>query len=176
MDRLDRIRLFDRVVETGSFSEGAWQEGVSQSTVSKITTLPRPLTLVSLLDVGLNDDTVVGLDFLLLNAGMVGSKERVLTAAGIKATQAPLIGHHQLTVAAHRYLQASAFGTDVSGQFFASAPKKFTGPIEAMRYPHLHDRANQEAAWQESSRSLASTSPTSRHPRAPCPEGAPDHG
>ena len=26
--------------------------------------------------------------------------------------------------------------------------KKFTGPIEAMRHPHLHDRANQEAAWQ----------------------------
>ncbi len=51
-------------------------------------------------------------------------------------------------VAARRYLQASEFGTEVSGQFFASAPKKLTGPIEAMRHPHLHDRANQEAAWQ----------------------------
>lgn len=50
--------------------------------------------------------------------------------------------------AARRYLQASQFGTDVSGQFFASAPKKLTGPMEAMRHPHLHDRANQEAAWQ----------------------------
>ena len=50
--------------------------------------------------------------------------------------------------AARRYLQASAFGTDVSGQFFASAPKKLTGPIEAMRHPHFHDCANQEAAWQ----------------------------
>jgi hypothetical protein len=79
---------------------------------------------------------------------MVGGKERVLTAAGIKATQTPLIGLHQLTVAAHRYLQASEFGTDVSGQFFASAPKKFTGPIEAMRHPHFYDRASQEAAWQ----------------------------
>ena len=29
---------------------------------------------------------------------MVGGKKRVLTAAGIEATQAPLIGHHQLTV------------------------------------------------------------------------------
>jgi NAD(P)-dependent dehydrogenase (short-subunit alcohol dehydrogenase family) len=220
-------------------------------------------------------------DFLLLNAGMVPGKERVLTAAGIEAAQAPLIGHHQLTVgllranllspnariviagaepargdvpmfrytdvaafaathhrgdrsaavealvrngpnvkyepnrayadaklivawwaaalarrlpygmavyavapgsapdtkavrnagpvmkwlfiplvklipgmshttetAARRYLQASTFGTDVSGQFFASAPKKLTGPIEAMRHPHFHDRANQEAAWQ----------------------------
>src|ERR1700690_2351938 len=39
------------------------------------------------------------IDFLLLNAGWIGGKERVLTAAGIEATQAPLIGHHQLTVA-----------------------------------------------------------------------------
>jgi NAD(P)-dependent dehydrogenase (short-subunit alcohol dehydrogenase family) len=221
------------------------------------------------------------IDFLLLNAGVIPGKKRVLTAAGIEAAQAPLIGHHQLTVgllranllspnariviagseaargdvplfsytdvaalaatkyqgdrsaavealvrsgpnvkyepnrayadakivvawwaaalarrlppgmavyavspgstpdtkglrnagpalkwlmvplvklipgmshtpetAAHRYLQASEFGTDVSGQFFASAPKKLTGPIEAMRQPHFHDRANQEAAWQ----------------------------
>jgi len=221
------------------------------------------------------------IDFLLLNAGLIGGKERVLTAAGIEATQAPLIGHHQLTVgllgarllspsariviagseaargdfptfsytdvaalaarhhqgdrtaaveallrsgpnlkyephrayadakcivawwaaalarrlpsgmgvytvspgstpdtlglrnegavfkwlmvpmiklipgmshtpetAARRYLQASEFGTDVSGQFFASAPKKVTGPLEAMRHPHFHHRANQEAAWQ----------------------------
>ena len=221
------------------------------------------------------------IDFLLLNAGMVPGKKRVLTAAGVEASQAPLIGHHQLTVgllranllspnarivitgseaargdvplfsftdvaafaakhhrgdrtaaveallrngpnvkyvpnrayadaklivawwaaalarrlpsgmavyavspgsapdtqavrnagpalkylfipivklipgmsqtpetAARRYLQASEFGTDVSGQFFASAPKKLTGPIEAMRHPHFHDRANHEAAWQ----------------------------
>ena len=50
--------------------------------------------------------------------------------------------------AAGRYIQASEFGTDVSGQFFASAQGKFSGPIEAQRHPHLHDRASQEAAWQ----------------------------
>ena len=221
------------------------------------------------------------IDFLLLNAGWIGGKKLVRTAAGIEATQAPLVGHHQLTVgllranllspnariviagseaargdvpmfrytdvaalaakkfkgdrsaaveallrsgpnvkygpnrahsdtkliaawwaaalsrrlptgmavyavspgstpdtkglrnagpvvkwlmvplvrlipgmcqmpetAARRYLQASEFGTDVTGQFFASAPKKMAGPIEAMRHPHFHDRANQEAAWQ----------------------------
>src|SRR5271155_37918 len=221
------------------------------------------------------------IDFLLLNAGMVPGKNRVLTAAGVEASQAPLIGHHQLTVgllsanllspnariviagaepargdvpmfsltdvtalaakrhqgdriaaieallgngpsvkyqanrtyadakliiawwvaalarrlpsgmavyavspgaatdtkgvrnagpalkylfipianlipgmnqtpetAARRYLQASEFGADVSGQFFASAAGKFSGPIEAMRHPHLHDRASQETAWQ----------------------------
>ncbi|MHC5536897.1 SDR family NAD(P)-dependent oxidoreductase [Singulisphaera rosea] len=221
------------------------------------------------------------IDFLLLNAGLVPFKKRVLTASAIEASQAPLIGHHQLTVgllnanllspnariviagaeparggvpmfkytdlpafaakyhrgdrtaavealirngpnvkyvpnnayadakliiawwvaalalrlpagmavyavspggatatkvvrsagpllkylfipivnlipgmnqtpetAARRYLQASEFGTDVSGQFFASAQGKFSGPIEAQRHPHLHDRASQEAAWQ----------------------------
>ena len=50
--------------------------------------------------------------------------------------------------AAGRYIQASEFGTDVSGQFFASAKGKFSGPIEVQREPHLHDRASQEAAWQ----------------------------
>ena len=221
------------------------------------------------------------IDFLLLNAGMVPGKARVITAAGVEQAEAPLIGHHQLTVgllranllspnarivisgaeparggvplfsytdvpafaakyhegdrtaaveelirngpnvkyvpnnayadakliiawwtaalarrlpsgmavyavspgaatdtkagrnagaalkylfipivslipgmnqtpetAARRYLQASELGTDVSGQFFASAKGKFTGPIESQRQPHLHDRESQEAAWQ----------------------------
>lgn len=221
------------------------------------------------------------IDFLLLNAGMVPGKQRVITAAGVEASQAPLIGHHQLTVgllranllspnariviasaeparggvpmfkytdvdalaakyhqgdltaamealirngpnvkyvpnnayadaklfvawwvaalarrlpsgmavyavspgaatatnvsrqaslavkylfipianlipgmnqtpetAAGRYVQASKFGTEVSGQFFASAQGTFSGPIEAQLHPHLLDGANQEAAWQ----------------------------
>lgn len=221
------------------------------------------------------------IDFLLLNAGMVPGKQRVITSAGVEASQAPLIGHHQLTVgllranllspnariviasaeparggvpmfkytdvdalaakyhhgdltaamealirngpnvkyvpnnayadaklfvawwaaalarrlpagmavyavspgaatatnvsrqaslavkylfipianlipgmnqtpetAAGRYIQASKFGTEVSGQFFASAQGKFSGPIEAQLQPHLLDGANQEAAWQ----------------------------
>ena len=221
------------------------------------------------------------IDFLLLNAGMVPGRKRMITGAGVEAAQAPLIGHHQLTVgllranllspkariviagaeparggvpmfsytdvpafaakyfrgdrtaaiealirngpnvkyvpnntyadakliiawwvaalarrlpsgmavyavspggatatkvvrnagpalkylfipivnlipgmnqtpetAARRYLQASEFGTDVSGQFFASAQGKFSGPIEVQRQPHLYDRASQEAAWQ----------------------------
>jgi NAD(P)-dependent dehydrogenase (short-subunit alcohol dehydrogenase family) len=50
--------------------------------------------------------------------------------------------------AASRYVQASKFGTDLSGQFFASAKGKFSGPMEVQRQPHLHDRASQEAAWQ----------------------------
>jgi NAD(P)-dependent dehydrogenase (short-subunit alcohol dehydrogenase family) len=50
--------------------------------------------------------------------------------------------------AAERYLQASDFGPEVSGEFFASAPKKMIGPIEVMEHDHFHDRANQEAAWE----------------------------
>ena len=38
------------------------------------------------------------IDFLLLNAGLVPTKKRVITAEGIEASQAPLIGHHELTV------------------------------------------------------------------------------
>ena len=38
------------------------------------------------------------IDFLLLNAGLVPTKARAITAAGVEASQAPLIGHHQLTV------------------------------------------------------------------------------
>ncbi len=49
--------------------------------------------------------------------------------------------------AAGRYIQASKFGTDFSGQFFASAKGKFSGPMEVQHQPHLHDHANQEAAW-----------------------------
>ena len=37
-------------------------------------------------------------DFLLLNAGLIPGKKRVLTAAGVEAARATLIGHHQLTV------------------------------------------------------------------------------
>ena len=50
--------------------------------------------------------------------------------------------------AAGRYIQASKFGTDLSGQFFASAKGKFSGPVEVQSQPHLHDHASQEAAWQ----------------------------
>jgi len=52
-----------------------------------------------------------------------------------------------VSVAAARYLEAADFGEDVTGQFFASAPKKMTGPLHRMEHPHFHDRTSQEAAW-----------------------------
>ncbi len=55
---------------------------------------------------------------------------------------------HTVDDGAKRYLAASKFGVDVSGKFFASPPKKMTGPIEVMRHEHLNDRANQDALWR----------------------------
>ena len=274
------------IIVTGRSLAGA-QQAAAQLAAENKTAIFTPLEL------DLNDPVNVHsavaalvkqgrpIDFLLLNAGLVPFKQRVLTATGVEASQAPLIGHHQLTVgllhanlvspnariviagaeparggvpmfkytdlpefaaqyhqgnrtaavealirngpnvkyvpnntyadakliiawwtaalarrlpagmavyavspggatatrvvrsagpmlkylfipivnlipgmnqtpetAAGRYIQASEFGTDVSGQFFASAKGKFSGPMEVQRQPHLHDRASQEAAWQ----------------------------
>ena len=277
---------YSQVIVTGRNLAGA-QNTAAQLTAETKEKIFRPLELdldsPSSVQAALAELIKRGqpIDFLLLNAGLVPFKKRVLTASGIESSQAPLVGHHQLTVgllsanllgpsariviagaeparggvpmfkytdlptfaakyhqgdrtaaveallrngpnvkyvpnnayadakliiawwaaalarrlpsgmavyavspggatdtkvvrsaglllkylfipivnlipgmnqtpetAARRYLQASEFGTDVSGQFFASAQGKVSGPIEAQRQPHLHDRASQEAAWQ----------------------------
>ena len=274
------------IIVTGRSLVGA-QQAAAQLAAENKTVIFTPLALdldtPSSVQSALAELVKLGkpIDFLLLNAGLVPFKKRALTAAGVEASQAPLIGHHQLTVgllrakllrpnariviagaeparggvpmfkytdvpafaakyhrgdrtaavealirngpnvkyvpnnayadakliiawwvaalarrlpsgmavyavspggatdtkvvrsagpllkylfipivnlipgmnqmpetAARRYLQASEFGTNVSGQFFASAQGKFSGPIEAQRHPHLHDHASQEAAWQ----------------------------
>jgi NAD(P)-dependent dehydrogenase (short-subunit alcohol dehydrogenase family) len=80
---------------------------------------------------------------------------KVVRSAGpaLRYLMIPIVSHipgmnQTPETAACRYLQASEFGTDVSGKFFASAKGKFTGPIEVQLQPHLHDRASQDAAWQ----------------------------
>jgi NAD(P)-dependent dehydrogenase (short-subunit alcohol dehydrogenase family) len=40
----------------------------------------------------------VPIDFLILNAGLMPGKERVVTSENIESSQAPLIGHHLLTM------------------------------------------------------------------------------
>ncbi|AWM03561.1 SDR family NAD(P)-dependent oxidoreductase [Bradyrhizobium amphicarpaeae] len=284
--RLLAIKGYSQVIVTGRSLAGV-QETAAQlaaETTRKVFTpfeldLDKPLSVQSALAALVKRGRPI--DFLLLNAGMVPGKARVITAEGIEASQAPLIGHHQLTVgllranllspnariviasaeparggvpmfkytnvpafaakyfrddqtaavealirngpnvtyapnnayadaklivawwvaalarrlpsgmavyavspgasnatnvarnagpllkylmipivnlipgmnqtpetAAGRYLQASEFGTDVSGEFFASAKGKFSGPMEVQRQPHLHNRASQESAWQ----------------------------
>jgi hypothetical protein len=53
-----------------------------------------------------------------------------------------------VSAAAGRYLQALTFSPDVSGQFFASKPKKMTGALVKMEHQHFADRPSQEAVWQ----------------------------
>lgn len=48
--------------------------------------------------------------------------------------------------AAARYIEVTTYD-GVTGEFFASAPKKMTGPIEAMQMPHIRDEASQRASW-----------------------------
>jgi len=48
---------------------------------------------------------------------------------------------------ARRYLDASSFSTDHSGQFFASAPGKMVGALVAQTTPHFLDEKNQQASW-----------------------------
>src|SRR5271156_7162272 len=65
------------------------------------------------------------IDFLLLNAGMIGTK-RVLTAAGIEEDQAPLIGHHKLTVG---LLGAGLLSPSARIVIFRSGAAPGDGPI-----------------------------------------------
>ncbi len=50
-------------------------------------------------------------------------------------------------VAASRYIEASAYPEQVTGQFFASAPKKMIGDLHKVDLPHVADRESQAAAW-----------------------------
>ncbi len=50
-------------------------------------------------------------------------------------------------VAAQRYIDAAQFGPEINGQFFASAPKKMTGPLHEVDLPHVRDVKSRDAAW-----------------------------
>ncbi len=61
--------------------------------------------------------------------------------------------------AAARYLDVADYPADVSGEFFASAPKKVTGPLHRVELDHVHIEANQEAAWRALTRVAAAPMP-----------------
>lgn len=48
---------------------------------------------------------------------------------------------------AHRYVEASSYGPDTSGEFFASPSGKMVGPLEVQPHTHFHDEKNQQASW-----------------------------
>ncbi|MEN0061303.1 MAG: SDR family NAD(P)-dependent oxidoreductase [Myxococcota bacterium] len=54
---------------------------------------------------------------------------------------------HSVATAADRYVEAIGWGTDRSGELWASASGKMTGPLAPMRHPHVLDRQSAEAAW-----------------------------
>lgn len=50
-------------------------------------------------------------------------------------------------VAAQRYLDATTWSSDATGNFYASAPKKMTGPLHRVVVDHVLDRSASAAAW-----------------------------
>ncbi len=54
---------------------------------------------------------------------------------------------HSIDVGAGRYIEATEFGDDVSGKFFASPPKKMTGRLTEVDLPHINDVDGQKALW-----------------------------
>lgn len=52
-----------------------------------------------------------------------------------------------VSVAAGRFLEVAEFPELVTGEFFASAPKKMTGELHKVDLPHVNDRSSQAATW-----------------------------
>lgn len=59
---------------------------------------------------------------------------------------------HSVADGAGRYLEAAAYGEDVTGKFFASKPKKMTGPLTEIQMDHLDNQAAQRALWNVTSK------------------------
>ena len=59
---------------------------------------------------------------------------------------------HTVADGAARYLAAAEYGPDVSGKFFASPPKKMTGPLTEVRMDHLDNPAAERAVWTVTTR------------------------
>jgi NAD(P)-dependent dehydrogenase (short-subunit alcohol dehydrogenase family) len=54
---------------------------------------------------------------------------------------------HSVETGASRYLEVAAYGDDVTGKFFASRPKKMTGPLVEIQMDHFDNPAGQRALW-----------------------------
>ncbi|MFT7474230.1 MAG: NAD(P)-dependent dehydrogenase (short-subunit alcohol dehydrogenase family) [Verrucomicrobiales bacterium] len=52
-----------------------------------------------------------------------------------------------VSVAAERYVTAMRFNPTITGQFYASAPKKMIGPLHRVVLPHVQDVKSRDAAW-----------------------------
>ena len=59
---------------------------------------------------------------------------------------------HSVADGAARYLEVAGNGAAVSGRFYASRPKKMTGPLAEVQLDHLDDSEAQRALWNVTSR------------------------
>lgn len=59
---------------------------------------------------------------------------------------------HSVADGAGRYLEVAGYGDEVTGRFFASKPKKMTGPLTEIRMDHFDDPAAQHALWNVTSK------------------------
>jgi NAD(P)-dependent dehydrogenase (short-subunit alcohol dehydrogenase family) len=55
---------------------------------------------------------------------------------------------HDVADGARRYLEASDLGDEVTGQFFASPPKRMTGKLTRVELAHIADQRAQRAGWR----------------------------
>ena len=55
----------------------------------------------------------------------------------------------------YRYLEAAGYGDDVTGKFFASAPKKMTGPLVEIHNDHIDNPAAQQALMNVTSKTTS---------------------
>ena len=54
---------------------------------------------------------------------------------------------HSVADGARRYLDAADRGTEITGEFLASPPKKMVGPLAVMDLPHIKDAQVRKAMW-----------------------------
>lgn len=59
---------------------------------------------------------------------------------------------HSVETGAGRYLEVAQYGDDVTGKFFASRPKKMTGPLVEIQMDHFDNPAGQRALWNVTTR------------------------
>ena len=67
---------------------------------------------------------------------------------------------HSVADGARRYLEVADYDSAVTGEFFASKPKKMTGPLVAIDMPHLQDEAASAALWEVTIRIAGATVPS----------------
>jgi NAD(P)-dependent dehydrogenase (short-subunit alcohol dehydrogenase family) len=81
----------------------------------------------------------VPIDFLILNAGLMPGKERVVTSENIESSQAPLIGHHQLTMG---LLKAGLLSADARIVIAGAEPAR--GDVPMFKFTDLAAFAEKE--------------------------------